>query len=631
MKKKIYFIMSIIVCTICILTFYKKNIYALDLNKEQNEEYNDNGIKPVLPKIIEDEDSFYDGDAYVISTYDMQYNSELEVYNELEKRIKNALLNGETYVNISDMNINMSVISLDYYYAYSPYFSDGIDVTAWRTSDGKYVRIHIDNKMTIDETQKYFEQVDKKIEYVKNIVNDSMSDEEKALLIHDYFVSNSEYDTTYAKYKACDILMDNIGVCQSYAFAYMYIMNSLGINTYFVPSSSMNHAWNIIQIGDKYYHVDCTFDDPLNEKIGAARHNYLLLSDNAITSLGHNDWNSNGRVCDSDKYSDEYWRVSESPIIIIDNNVYYIYGNAIYKHNKIDESTITLVEFGSWFYSGFFRYGDNLYYNSAKDIHIISLIDNKDSVYYSPDLNGGYLNGCKLSGNEIVYAVTQNINNTGDIYVVSFPDGWSYEGDNTYYYENGEKVRGWKEINSTWYYFETDGKLGKNHWVGSYYVKSDGTMAKSEWVDDNNFYVNKNGIKQKNCWMGDYYLKADGSKARNEWVDNNRYYVDENGKWVKGWKEINNTWYYFETDGKLGKNHWVGSYYVKSDGTMAKSEWVDDNNFYVNKNGIKQKNCWMGDYYLKADGSKARNEWVDNNRYYVDGDGKWVRNLDKSA
>ena len=64
---------------------------------------------------------------------------------------------------------------------------------------------------------------------------------------------------------------------------------------------------------------------------------------------------------------------------------------------------------------------------------------------------------------------------------------------------------------------------------------------------------------------------------------------------------------------------------------MAKSEWVDDNNFYVNKNGIKQKNCWMGDYYLKADGSKARNEWVDNNRYYVDGDGKWVRNLDKSA
>ena len=64
--------------------------------------------------------------------------------------------------------------------------------------------------------------------------------------------------------------MRGIGVCQSYACTYMYILNSLGIDCYFVPSDEMRHGWNIVRINGQLYHVDCTYDDPVSDRFGMA-------------------------------------------------------------------------------------------------------------------------------------------------------------------------------------------------------------------------------------------------------------------------------------------------------------------------------------------------------------------------
>ena len=46
-------------------------------------------------------------------------------------------------------------------------------------------------------------------------------------------------------------------VCDSYGDAYLYIMkNKLGIPCELVASEVMAHAWNMIEIGGKWYHVD---------------------------------------------------------------------------------------------------------------------------------------------------------------------------------------------------------------------------------------------------------------------------------------------------------------------------------------------------------------------------------------
>ena len=56
-----------------------------------------------------------------------------------------------------------------------------------------------------------------------------MTAEQQALVIHDYLVSHAEYDLNYKNYTSYGVLMDGRGVCQSYALAYMYILNHLGI------------------------------------------------------------------------------------------------------------------------------------------------------------------------------------------------------------------------------------------------------------------------------------------------------------------------------------------------------------------------------------------------------------------
>ena len=57
-------------------------------------------------------------------------------------------------------------------------------------------------------------------------------------------------------YKSGGIIYKKAGVCQAYAYAYQYILNQLGIECFITSSSTMNHAWNIIEINHHYYHSE---------------------------------------------------------------------------------------------------------------------------------------------------------------------------------------------------------------------------------------------------------------------------------------------------------------------------------------------------------------------------------------
>lgn len=74
--------------------------------------------------------------------------------------------------------------------------------------------------------------MDEKLASIYKLVNNSMTDEQKVLVIHDYLVSHAEYDLNYKNYTSYGVLMDGRGVGQSYALAYMYILNHLGIETH---------------------------------------------------------------------------------------------------------------------------------------------------------------------------------------------------------------------------------------------------------------------------------------------------------------------------------------------------------------------------------------------------------------
>lgn len=224
-----------------------------------------------------------------------------------------------------------------------------------------------------------------------------------------------------------------------------------------------------------------------------------------------------------------------------------------------------------------------------------------------------------------------------------------------------EKKQGWVKEGTAWYYYH-QGQIVKNAWVGSYWLGSDGKMATSAWVDNGRYYVGANGVWDKNAkkqetpkpvekkqgwvregstwyyfengtlvrnkWIGDtYWVGADGKMVTDNWVDNDRFYVDKSGKKdpsIKkkviindelGWQKRNGgEWYYYEKDGSLARNKWVGNYWLGADGKMAKSAWVDNGRYYVDSSGK-----WVPNY-AKAD----KNTPALNMPQYYQGDWRWA-------
>ncbi len=154
--------------------------------------------------------------------------------------------------------------------------------------------------------------------------------------------------------------------------------------------------------------------------------------------------------------------------------------------------------------------------------------------------------------------------------------GWTETESGWVYYENGEKVIGWKLIHETWYYFNENGIM-KTGWVS---------------VDGHWYYMNNSGAMETG-WVS---------------VDGHWYYMNNSGAMETGWVSVDGYWYYMNNSGAM-ETGWVSVdgywYYFHNDGSMATSQWI-------------------GDYYVQADGAMATNTWIGN--YYVDTSGKWVKN-----
>ena len=67
-------------------------------------------------------------------------------------------------------------------------------------------------------------------------------------------------------------------------------------------------------------------------------------------------------------------------------------------------------------------------------------------------------------------------------------------------------------------------------------VASNDAQAAQGWIKSGNSwsFYNQNGTLVRNAWVGSYWLGVDGKMVTNAWVDNGRYYVGANGAWVKG-------------------------------------------------------------------------------------------------
>lgn len=267
-------------------------------------------------------------------------------------------------------------------------------------------------------------------------------DLQKAVLLHDYLAVNCEYDKEncdkntipQVSYSAYGVLVNRTAVCEGYALAYKYLLNRAGIECYMVTSESMNHAWNLVKLGENYYQVDVTWDDPTWDLVGRVKHTYMLRSDNAFTE--HQGWvvTKGSSVVDytavDTTYDSAFWIKSTAPLVLLNNVWYYVFFDdtegikcSIQKRALSDVDGITVCEFGYWpvwsssdgryyegAYSGLSLIQGRLYYNDKDKIYSINPDGTEQKEEFVADTSEGYIYGSIYCQGKMKYAMHQSPN-----------------------------------------------------------------------------------------------------------------------------------------------------------------------------------------------------------------------------
>lgn len=141
-----------------------------------------------------------------------------------------------------------------------------------------------------DENQNVEENVNKIIEIKDNILTECKDENNYKYIknIHDYLVNNISYSIDDVNgHNISGALLDHKAVCDGYSLAYKYLLNEAGFNCIGADGQAIEnneiieHAWNYVELNNKWYLVDCTWDDAIYEgdTEGHLIYDYFLLSD----------------------------------------------------------------------------------------------------------------------------------------------------------------------------------------------------------------------------------------------------------------------------------------------------------------------------------------------------------------
>ncbi len=111
---------------------------------------------------------------------------------------------------------------------------------------------------------------DKVAEILAELNVGSANDYEKIKAVHDYVISHVTYNLNGSdlKYSAYGAAIEGEAVCQGYSLLMYRLLSELNINVRLIPGTANGggHMWNLVELYGKYYYIDATFDDGVNNK-----------------------------------------------------------------------------------------------------------------------------------------------------------------------------------------------------------------------------------------------------------------------------------------------------------------------------------------------------------------------------
>ena len=151
------------------------------------------------------------------------------------------------------------------------------------------IDVTIDKKYSKDE----IDRIDNKINEIINSlnINNYSSVYDKIKLFHDYIINTNKYDklkedsntSPYHSDSAIGTLFEGYSICSGYTDTMGIFLDKLGIANIRIITD--NHTWNAININDTWYHIDLTWDDPINAyNKDILSHDYFMLRTNELLS-----------------------------------------------------------------------------------------------------------------------------------------------------------------------------------------------------------------------------------------------------------------------------------------------------------------------------------------------------------
>ncbi len=366
--------------------------------------------------------------------YSPQASNNITSSKTLDDYKDDILESWDTYsdnkIDISDLNITTSAEDLamlqlfysnllndnpEYFYVKSnlSYF--------YSTATGVLQSIVPQYSFNASEIPGLAEKFNSAVNTAMSLIDESMSDIDKLIALHDFIVLNAEYDIeTYethnnnhpTSFTAYGVLVEGMGVCQSYTLAYSLLLKLADIEVSTVQSSSLSHIWNIVKINGNWYHIDVTWDDPTFDKKGLVTYKYFLASDAEFGSSGAThfatDWIKE-YTANSNTYANAFWKSSYSTLAYFDGYYYYTDSNGT--DINILRSALSSIESSeqirsisnlSWKYQGGnvsggqfrvvpFVFGDTLYYNTADSFYRLCPEFDSDEFVYDTTISDGFI------------------------------------------------------------------------------------------------------------------------------------------------------------------------------------------------------------------------------------------------
>ncbi|MBM6996771.1 Transglutaminase-like superfamily protein [compost metagenome] len=161
---------------------------------------------------------------------------------------------------------------------YTKYIVDRY-VYSWRGTTGSAkITLQVHYRETAQQTA-YVRQRVKEI--LKQLIEPGMNAHQKIQAIHDYVVVNLKYDTDLQKYTAYEGLKTGEAVCQGYALLTYELLKEAGIENRLVEGTAGDqlHAWNLVRLDNRWYHLDTTWDDPVPDVPKRVNYTYYLRTD----------------------------------------------------------------------------------------------------------------------------------------------------------------------------------------------------------------------------------------------------------------------------------------------------------------------------------------------------------------